>query len=88
MRKVEIQDEKGTLAQLVEAAEAGETVVLARGGEAVAQLIRLRSGRKGIKLGVLKGRLPERLLAEIDKPLTHHEVDQLFGIAAERGYGF
>jgi antitoxin (DNA-binding transcriptional repressor) of toxin-antitoxin stability system len=88
MRKVEIQSAKGTLAQLVEAAEAGETIVLARGGEAVAQLVRLRSGRKGIKLGVLKGRLPERPLADIDKPLTHHEVNELSGIAVDNGCGF
>jgi len=88
MRKVEIQEAKVTLAQLVDAAEAGENVVLARGGEPVVQLVRLHKGRKGIKLGLLKGRLPERLLQDIDKPLTRHEVDELFGGAVGSGCGF
>ena len=83
MRKVNIHEAKTTLSQLVEAAEAGEKVVLARAGKPVVQLVRLRKRRGGIKLGVLKGRLPERLLADIDKPLTRHEVDELFGSAVE-----
>ena len=83
MRKVNIHEAKTTLSQLVEAAEAGEKVVLARAGKPVVQLVRLRKRRGGIKLGLLKGRLPERLLADIDKPLTRREVDKLFGGAVE-----
>jgi len=83
MRKVNIHEAKTTLSQLVEAAEAGEKVVLARAGKPVVQLVRLRRRRGGIKLGLLKGRLPERLLADIDKPLTRCEVDELFGGAVE-----
>ena len=83
MRKVNIHEAKTTLSQLVEAAEAGEKVVLARAGKPVVELVRLRKRRGGIKLGLLKGRLPERLLADIDKPLTRHEVDELFGGALE-----
>jgi prevent-host-death family protein len=83
VRKVNIHEAKTTLSQLVEAAEAGEKVVLARAGKPVVQLVRLRKRRHGIKLGLLKGRLPERLLADIDKPLTRREVDELFGGAVE-----
>jgi prevent-host-death family protein len=79
VRKVNIHEAKTTLSQLVEAAEAGEKVVLARAGKPVVQLVRLRKRRKGIKLGLLKGRLPERLLEDIGKPLTRREVGELFG---------
>ena len=62
MRKVNIHEAKTTLSQLVEAAEAGEKVILARAGNPVVQLVRLRQRKQGIKLGLLKGRVPERLL--------------------------
>ena len=77
MRKVNIHEAKTTLSQLVEAAEAGERIVLARAGKPVAQIVRLEP--RGIRLGLLKGRLPERLLERIAKPLTRREVDALFG---------
>lgn len=77
MRKVNIHEAKTTLSQLVDAAEAGEKVVLARSGKPVVQLVRLK--RRGIKLGVLKGRLPQGLLDEIDKPLSRTDIQALFG---------
>ena len=79
MRKVNIHEAKTTLSQLVEAAEAGERIVLARAGKPVAQIVRLAKEPRGIRLGLLKGRLPERLLERIAKPLTRREVDALFG---------
>jgi prevent-host-death family protein len=79
MRKVNIHEAKTTLSQLVEAAEAGERIVLARAGKPVAQIVRLAREPRGIRLGLLKGRLPERLLETIAKPLTRREVDALFG---------
>jgi prevent-host-death family protein len=45
MRKVSIHKAKTTLSQLVEAVEAGETVVLARAGEPVVQLVRFKKKR-------------------------------------------
>ena len=81
MRTVNIHEAKTTLSQLVEAAEAGERIVLARAGKPVAQIVRLAKGRPGVRLGVLKGKLPERLLGHIARPLTKREVQRLF----ERG---
>lgn len=78
VRKVNIHEAKTTLSQLVEAAEAGEKVVLARAGKPVVELIRV-GNRKGIKLGVLKGKLKERALDQVAKPLPGKEVDRLFG---------
>ena len=78
MRKVSIDEAKTTLSQLVEAAESGETVVLARAGEPVVQLVRLKK-KRGIKLGGLKGQIPVRLLTDIAKPFSKKELERLFG---------
>ncbi len=78
MRKVNIHEAKTTLSQLVEAAEAGEKVVLARAGKPVVELVRLRK-KKGIKLGGLEGKLTEQVLDRIAKPLSKKDIDRLFG---------
>lgn len=78
MRKVNIHEAKTTLSQLVEAAEAGETVILARAGKPVARIVRLEPSR-GVRLGGLKGKLPERLLDEVARPLSARDVERLFG---------
>jgi prevent-host-death family protein len=78
MRKVNIHEAKTTLSKLVEAAEAGEKVVLARAGRPVAQIVRLdREG--GIKLGTLKGRISVELIDAVSKPLSAEDAARLFG---------
>jgi prevent-host-death family protein len=78
VRKVNIHEAKTTLSQLVEAAEAGEKVILARAGKPVVQLVRVKTQR-GIKLGVLKGKLPEQLLDDVAKPTSRADIEALFG---------
>jgi prevent-host-death family protein len=68
MRKVNIHEAKTTLSQLVEAAEAGEDVLIARAGRPVARLTRVRAGRGGIKLGTLKGMF-KHVRRDFDAPL-------------------
>lgn len=68
MRKVNIHEAKTTLSQLVEAAEAGEDVLIARAGRPVARLTRVRTGRRGVKLGTLKGMF-KRVSRDFDAPL-------------------
>jgi len=68
MRKVNIHEAKTTLSQLVEAAEGGEDVLIARAGRPVARLTRARIGRGGIKLGTLKGTF-RRVARDFDAPL-------------------
>ncbi len=77
MRKVNIHEAKTRLSQLVEAAEAGERVVLARAGKPVAELVRLRA-RRGIRLGILKGMFPEAFQAAAAKPLSKRDLQRLF----------
>jgi len=48
----------------------------------VAQL-RPLAKRRPIKLGVLKGKIPKRLLDEIEKPLSEQQIQELFGCSLE-----
>ena len=68
MRKVNIHEAKTTLSQLVEAAESGEDILIARAGRPVARLTRVRVARAGIKLGTMKGTF-KRVSRDFDKPL-------------------
>jgi prevent-host-death family protein len=82
MRKVNIHEAKTNLSQLVEAAEAGEKVVLARAGKPVAELVRIRA-RRGIRLGVLKGMFPDSFQARAVKALSKRDLERLFGTDVE-----
>ncbi len=74
MRKVNIHEAKTTLSKLVEAAEAGEDVLIARAGRPVARLTRVRSGRGGIRIGTMKGMF-KRVSRDFDKPLPPSVID-------------
>jgi len=78
MRKVNIHEAKTTLSKLVKAAESGETILLARAGKPVARLVGLGE-KRGVTLGVLRGKLPGRLLDEIAQPLSKRQISALFG---------
>lgn len=79
MRKVNIHEAKTTLSQLVEAAVSGERVVIARAGHPVAEIVRIRGKQRGIKLGGLRGKIPERLLQDVAEPLGRQQIEALFG---------
>jgi antitoxin (DNA-binding transcriptional repressor) of toxin-antitoxin stability system len=70
------------LQSVVDAAEAGERVVLARAGKPVAELVRF-ARKPSIKLGVLKGKFPKELLDRAVNPLTKANVKKLFGMTIE-----
>ena len=82
MREVNIHEAKSTLSRLVEAAVSGERVVLARAGKPVAEIVRIRT-KPRIKLNVLKGKLPVKLLNEAVKPLSKIQIARLFGTLIE-----
>lgn len=56
MKQVNIHQAKTELSRLVERAEAGEEVVIARAGKPVAKLVPLTKVGKRRKLGLLDGR--------------------------------
>ena len=68
MRKVNIHEAKTTLSQLIELAEAGEDVLIARAGRVVARLTSARIKRGGIKIDGHKG-VFKRVSKDFDEPL-------------------
>jgi prevent-host-death family protein len=78
MRKVNIHAAKTHLSQLVEAAAAGERIVLARAGKPVAMLVPLPR-REPRRRGLLAGRI--RIGADFDAPLPDAIVDAFEGNA-------
>ncbi len=55
MRQVTVHVAKSTLSKLIEAALAGEDVVIARGDKPVVRLVAIPQGR--FQIGILKGQL-------------------------------
>jgi prevent-host-death family protein len=71
VKVVNMHEAKTTLSQLVEQAENGEEVVLARAGQPVARIVALRSsGRR--QLGQWKGKV--RMSDDFDAPLPEAEL--------------
>jgi prevent-host-death family protein len=78
MKVVNMHEAKTTLSQLVEQAEGGEEIVLARAGKPVARIVAIRStGRR--RLGQWKGRV--RMSDDFDAPLPEDELRRWTGEA-------
>jgi prevent-host-death family protein len=82
MRTVNIHEAKTTLSKLIEAVEAGENVVLARAGRPIARIVRYEK-RGGVRLGVLKGKIPADVMEAVEKPLSKRDIARLFGSGIE-----
>lgn len=67
MAIVNIFQAKTQLSKLIEMAEQGQDVVIARAGKPVARLTGLAPEKKAIRYGVLKGQV--RIAADFDAPL-------------------
>ena len=65
--QVNIYDAKTRLSQLVDRAEAGEEIIIARGGRPAARLVPFRQARVERKPGRMRGRI--RLSRDFDAPL-------------------
>jgi prevent-host-death family protein len=65
--QINIDDAKSRLSQLVERAEAGEEIVIARGGRPAARLVPFRPAPVKRKPGRLRGRI--RVGRDFDDPL-------------------
>ena len=66
-----MHEAKTTLSQLVEQAEQGEEIVIARAGEPVARIVALRAGTRR-SLGQWRGRV--RMSDDFDAPLPPDEL--------------
>lgn len=65
-----MHEAKTTLSQLVEQAEQGEEILLARAGQPVARIVALRAGKRR-ELGQWRGRV--RMADDFDAPLPGPE---------------
>jgi prevent-host-death family protein len=74
---VNIYDAKTQLSKLIEEAAAGHDVVIARGGKPVARLTRLEAPKRGLRFGVLKGKV--KVSEDFDAPLPGDIVRQCEG---------
>jgi prevent-host-death family protein len=75
MKKVNIYEAKTRLSQLVEAAAAGDDVIIARAGRPVARLTRLEKKASKRRLGLLDGRF--KIPDDLNRPLPE-EVMRAF----------
>jgi prevent-host-death family protein len=75
MRIVDMHEAESSLSKLVEAAEAGEEIVLARNGRPVARLTALNDRSAHRRIGVAEGRF-----TDLDPdPALDEEVSKLLG---------
>lgn len=72
MDQVNIHDAKTHLSRLVERVEAGEEIVIARGGRAVARLVPLQARTQPRKLGLLRGKI--WMAPDWDSPDVNAEI--------------
>jgi prevent-host-death family protein len=72
--KVNIYDAKTRLSQLVERAEAGEEIIIARGGRPAARLVPFRVPGAKRKPGRMRGRV--RIARDFDAPLPENLFDR------------
>ena len=69
-----IHDAKTQLSRLVERAEKGEEVIIARGSTPVARLTRLRSARPTRRFGAMRGR--SKATKAFFEPLPPQEIER------------
>lgn len=67
MEQVNIYEAKTQFSRYVEKAEAGEDIIIARGGKQVARLTSISPQRRPVCFGVLKGKV--RVSDDFDAPL-------------------
>lgn len=72
MKKINIYEAKTRLSQLVEAAAAGDDIVIAKAGRPVARLTRLERKAGKRRLGRLDGRF--RIPEDFNRPLSQEVV--------------
>ena len=75
MTQVNIHTAKTHLSKLIEAALAGEEVVIAKGSRPVVRLVAIRQG--SFKLGLLEGRIPD--LPDFLEPMPDDDLSRWEG---------
>ena len=74
MKTVTIHEAKTNLSRQIEKACLGGEIIIARGKDPVVRLVPIAGGKRGRKLGILKGKLI--VGPEFFEPLPHDELDR------------
>lgn len=77
MEVVNVYEAKSQLSRLIDLAAAGQDVVIARNGRAVARLTQLVDDRRPVRLGVLAGKIT--ISDDFDTPLPPEELARFEG---------
>ena len=77
MKQMNIHKAKTELSKLVECAEAGEQIVIARAGKPVAKLVPLNATRSHRRLGLLDGKF--RIPVNFNAPLPESIIQSFEG---------
>lgn len=77
MQTINIHEAKTHLSRLLEQVAAGEEIIIARAGKAIARLVPLDAPPKKRQLGLLKGKL--KVPDDFDTPLTDGEMSLFEG---------
>jgi prevent-host-death family protein len=77
-KQVNIAEAKAQLSNLVDQAEKGHSVIIARNGRPVAQLVPLTEKRQKFNFGFAKDLLTEKQIEELTRPWTKEELELLF----------
>jgi prevent-host-death family protein len=80
MRTVNVHEAKTQFSRLIDAAHAGETILLAKDGKPWARLVPLEPDRPHRQPGVLRGQLQLPPIDELLAPLPPEDLDALASV--------
>ena len=75
IKQVNIAEAKAQFSDLVEQAEKGHSVIIARNGRPVARLVPLSEKRPKVKPGFARDLLTDEQVEELTRPWTQEELD-------------
>jgi prevent-host-death family protein len=77
IKQVNIAEAKAQLSDLVEQAEKGRSIIIARNGRPVAKLVPLTERRTNVKPGFARDLLSDEQVETLTRPWTEEELDLL-----------
>ena len=72
-----MHEAKTNLSRIAEEVAAGEEIIVAKAGKPKMKLVPIDSGKKKIKLGMLKGKI--NISEDFDAPLPQKIIDDFYG---------
>jgi prevent-host-death family protein len=83
VKQVNIAEAKAQFSDLVEQAEKGHSIIIARNGRPVAKLVPLSEKRRKFKFGFARDLLSDEQVEELTRPWTQEELDHMINGSIE-----